>query len=368
MNKFFVMLRFLMYIMLFSIFLYYSGPILGWIKWIMTFMAIGWGTWDLWKKPDESLQLMRRGVWTEMVVISFWVFLLQGYILLFAFISPLIRSSVHLKFLDRITVFILSVGFVSLFVWGSPGSNIWIPFIVFVTLTIYGSIIGEFMNEREKARRLIVLSSFEREQMVRDQERVRISHQLHDTMGQYWTAVIRSIDVAVALDLPKKETYLLKAREAAEQGLKEMREAVQRWNEGKQTPSQWMQFAVSSIERLKELTQIDIQVQLAEIDWNRFNRSIEVSEFISRSILESLTNAIRHGYASKAWILIKLEETRLRVIVRDNGIGFSIGEELSQGIGFISLQQMAKDIGGELQVESAPNHGTTVHLAISYHR
>ncbi|MBS4174956.1 ATP-binding protein [Bacillus sp. FJAT-49736] len=369
MNKFFVAIRLLGYVTIFCFYFIYSHAALSVGKWIITIIVISWGTWDLWKKPDELVRRMRTGVWIEMFSISLWVVLLNGYILLFAFISPLIRTSMHLRLLDRIFIFVITVAEVILFRWCVPGTNIWVPIMVFMILLLYGSIINGFLHEREKSRRLIALSGFEREQMVRDQERVRMSQRLHDTMGQYWMAVIRAMDVAAAIDGSEKDTYIMKAREAAEQGLNEMRRAVHQWNEGKQTPDQWFKWTIDSLERLREITQIDIQYQSVKINWTHFHRPVEISEFISRFIVESVTNAIRHGLATKIYIFSQIEASKLSLTVRDNGKGFSLVEgSVQNGIGISSIRQMAKNIDAQLQMESTTNYGTTIHISIPYQR
>lgn len=305
---------------------------------------------------------MRAGVWSEVVTIAAWSTSLHGFVLLFAFISPIARASIHLSIRERIMVLLTGSFFAAgICVWIQE-PLLFIPILVYVFVTAYSSLIASLLQERRQSQRLIGLSKFEKEQMIRDHERVRISRELHDTMGHYWTAVIRTIDVAEVVDWPEKQLFIQKARVAAEKGLEEMRKIVHGSHGGKKTPEHWMEDVKNSIERLKELTHIEIEVTVKALKWEKSLRRVEIAEWLARTMIESLTNAIRHGKAERVLISLIERDDQLSLTIQDNGVGF-VG--LKEGMGLQSIKELTNDLAGDFQIKSERHKGTTVQLTLT---
>jgi len=80
---------------------------------------------------------------------------------------------------------------------------------------------------------------------------------------------------------------------------------------------------------------------------------------------ESLTNAVRHGQASRIRIVVAVSQQRVEVTVSDDGAGFQMSEAVPlTGNGLRNMRQRAQLIGGELQVTSVPGRGTKVAVAV----
>lgn len=82
---------------------------------------------------------------------------------------------------------------------------------------------------------------------------------------------------------------------------------------------------------------------------------------------EALTNAFRHAQANKIEVELEYGDDRLRILVRDNGIGFDskalhFGRDRRWGLS--GMQERTKRIGGELRVFSRPEAGTEVELIV----
>lgn len=78
---------------------------------------------------------------------------------------------------------------------------------------------------------------------------------------------------------------------------------------------------------------------------------------------EGVNNIVRHARSTSAEIALTVEGHRLRLQIRDDGCGFD-PSGLDEGNGLESMRERAKNLGGELEVESAPGAGTTVRLEI----
>jgi PAS domain S-box-containing protein len=78
---------------------------------------------------------------------------------------------------------------------------------------------------------------------------------------------------------------------------------------------------------------------------------------------EALANAQRHANAREVVVTLTVEEDTLRLEVRDDGCGFVPEEQRrSGGLGLLSIEERALALGGQLSVSSRPGAGTTIHL------
>jgi signal transduction histidine kinase len=84
---------------------------------------------------------------------------------------------------------------------------------------------------------------------------------------------------------------------------------------------------------------------------------------------EAVNNAARHADAGRVWIALEREEDRLRVEIRDDGRGFreaaGAGPLPSRGgHGLGNMKLRAEQMGGTLEVRTAPGQGTTLTLRL----
>jgi signal transduction histidine kinase len=75
---------------------------------------------------------------------------------------------------------------------------------------------------------------------------------------------------------------------------------------------------------------------------------------------EGLNNTIRHSKATKVEISLQVVEKFVRLVIKDNGIGFSRDEVPRFGNGLRNMQHRTAEIGGKLEVVSAVGQGTTI--------
>lgn len=361
---YFVLLRLIGYAAVFGTVTLYGGAHHWWQ--LMTGAAVAaWGIWDRWKRPDDPLLPLRLGVWTEMGAIIGWALLSRSSMPLFLLVSPLMRSGVHLPGLESVILGLVEASVivaVQRLLPVQPDWLLWAQLAALCAMGPYAWVMGALIREREGARRQLALAGLEQEERLRNAERVRIARQLHDVMGQYWTAVIRGLDVALITTGDQQRTFLLRSQEAAEQGLQVMRTAVHDWNDGHQTPAAWLSDLASFVDRFRETVGVAVDLEQGEIDWARFTDSAGAAEAITRAALESLTNAVRHGRAGRVTIRLSADDAGLTLRVEDDGTGLS-GDRTS-GLGIQSMHEMALAFGGRLDVES--NRGTCITMRLPY--
>ncbi len=79
---------------------------------------------------------------------------------------------------------------------------------------------------------------------------------------------------------------------------------------------------------------------------------------------EALNNAVKHSQATTIQLTVAITGKQLSVVIHDNGKGFFIEETTSSGQGFVNFVQRMKDCGGDCQISSKPQHGTTITLTL----
>ena len=89
-----------------------------------------------------------------------------------------------------------------------------------------------------------------------------------------------------------------------------------------------------------------------------------VGTCLYRVVQESLRNISRHAQASAVHLVLREEGQGITLSIRDNGKGFEGDGLLSRGLGFVSMRERVRLVGGTLLVESQPGHGTTVKVSI----
>jgi two-component system, LuxR family, sensor kinase FixL len=101
-----------------------------------------------------------------------------------------------------------------------------------------------------------------------------------------------------------------------------------------------------------------------------FTKPVEVSDHavathLFRIAQEAVSNAIKHGKATRILIRLKEQRNRISVIIMDNGSGFPKEISKSKGMGLRIMQSRAGMIGGKLVIENNRNGGASVVCSIA---
>jgi len=95
--------------------------------------------------------------------------------------------------------------------------------------------------------------------------------------------------------------------------------------------------------------------------------SEETSITLYRIVQEAITNAFRHAHASEAHVSLNHDAACITVTVKDNGAGFDT-VKIPKGVGLLGMEERLSLLGGRLEITSRRKHGTrlkaTVPLAL----
>jgi len=201
--------------------------------------------------------------------------------------------------------------------------------------------------------------------VVAEEERIRISREIHDELGHLLTAVKYDVEGMMnhsdlTIEFVKSELSALNSMiesliDSVRKIATELRPGILD-HLGLFPALEWKikQF------RMKNKILCDYQMEEMNLEFDKDETTI-----IYRILQEIFTNVTRHSLAKNLWINIASLDGLFIMKVRDNGIGFEFNESLQSGsLGLLGMHERAMSIGGNIQIESAPGAGTTVIFSL----
>lgn len=200
-------------------------------------------------------------------------------------------------------------------------------------------------------------------------ERNRIAREIHDTLAQGFVGVSLQLEVARRMldntNLQVKQ-HLEQALALASSSLSEARRSI--WD--------LRSAALGDQDFPSRLSGIVAEMRkrsVAEISLKVNGAFREMPEAATGELLkiaqESILNAVRHAGASHIGVVLAYEESKVRMIISDDGRGFLANgptrDELSGHFGITGMRERAKVIHATFHVESNENQGTAVVVEIT---
>ncbi len=202
-----------------------------------------------------------------------------------------------------------------------------------------------------------------------EEERRRISRELHDDTQQALTSIILRLDMLKA----SLETDPAAARRAID----DLKEIAENALEGVHAMA--LNLRPTMLDDLGLIPTIrwyingnfkdcglaiDFRVRGPE---RKLPGDVEL--VILRIVQEALANVAKHANASEVKVEIAFGEEEVSVDVRDDGVGFSVERALAdsverEALGLFDMRERAEIVGGELRIESEEGTGTSVSLVI----
>ncbi|AGA59306.1 PAS domain S-box [Thermobacillus composti KWC4] len=192
---------------------------------------------------------------------------------------------------------------------------------------------------------------------VQEEERKRISRELHDGVGQSLFSLLIRIDRLLD-DNPEMAELRSLRRDVADvmEDIRSMSRELR--------PSVLDDLGVGPAVRTyieNYSAHYGIGVRLAiEL---RGRPAIAAETTIYRVVQEALTNIAKYADVDECEVSIKETDDAVETIVRDEGAGFDPSVSRS-GVGLFSMEERARAVGGTLVIRSAPDKGTEVRLIV----
>lgn len=222
---------------------------------------------------------------------------------------------------------------------------------------------GELQRKEETRRQLL-----EKVIMAQEEERKRISRELHDDVGQALTALVMNlggIEETMAPKLGDVRRRLASVRDLASETLAAIRRLMLDLRPtllddlGLIAAISW--YVENNLGRAHILSHVEV----AGFQGRRLPVHMETVLF--RVIQEAITNVVKHASATETTIRLELVDGKVKGSIEDNGKGFEVGDEVykyDSGLGLMGMQERVGLLGGTLRVDSRPGRGTSISLEI----
>ncbi len=197
-----------------------------------------------------------------------------------------------------------------------------------------------------------------------EEEIKRIAYAVHDEAGQLLVAVHLAL-AEVALELPEpQQAQVERIKEMLNQVEKHLRRYSHELRPTILDDLGWIPAIRFLAEGISKRANLPIHIDAAVS--GRPPSAIETTLY--RIVQEALTNAVKHAKASNVWIRAWRENLLLCCSIRDDGGGFNSSQghaaPCRKGLGLIAMQERVSAIGGTLQIQSSPGHGTVLSIRL----
>ncbi|MFO7320220.1 MAG: HAMP domain-containing protein [Chloroflexota bacterium] len=201
---------------------------------------------------------------------------------------------------------------------------------------------------------------------AQEQERERISRELHDETGQALTALLVQLKVFERL---RDEKAIAKHAETLRQlvlaTLEEVRRLARDLRPG-------MLDELGLVPTLEWHTRTYAQNTGIPVDFEAllpedFRLPVHTELALYRVVQEALTNVVRHANATRASVRLTKTGDGVRLAISDDGCGFDVAAVMNaqeRGVGLLGIQERVELIGGNLSVESTPGNGTSLIVEV----
>ena len=248
--------------------------------------------------------------------------------------------------------------------------NLWI--LGGFSLAIIAILLGFLLFSKQKQKTLQLqkenelkdaLLKIETQNKLQEQ-RLRISRDLHDNIGSQLTFIISTID-NLKYGLKNQDEKIINKLTSlsgfTKETIAELRDTIWAMNKDE------ISFEDLKIRISNFIENAQIASSGIDFEFNCQDHFAPISlssvEGINsyRIIQESINNALKHAKATKVSVEVLCQNQFIEIIIRDNGIGFDKAKT-NLGNGLSNLKKRAKELNGEILVTSQLKEGTTVVL------
>ena len=200
-------------------------------------------------------------------------------------------------------------------------------------------------------------------ELAAQEERSRIAREIHDGVAQSIYAL--SLNLETCADLAEREKgplqeQLQKLVPLAKNTLLETRHYIY---DLKPLLSGERDLVAMAENQVKEFQMVVGTPTNISIDGEPCQLSVAVATGLYRILQEALANVLKHAHASHVDVRLVFESGQVRLAVQDDGVGFH-AEGIRPGYGLENMRQRAEELGGSLEMSSAPGEGTGVNITL----
>jgi len=214
--------------------------------------------------------------------------------------------------------------------------------------------------ERETLRRELLRHTV----ISQEEERARISRELHDETAQFLTAL--SLDLATLQNFSKDKPEAVALLERLRNLVSHMAQGIHRMVRDLRPAHLDDLGLVPALKYVAdESTELGLEVDL-EVHGSRQRLDPLIETVLFRITQEALTNVARHAGTRHAQIELTYMPETVLLSVCDEGVGFHVEQGFLQprGWGLAGMRERAESVGGQLHLDSQLGQGTRVQISV----
>jgi len=204
---------------------------------------------------------------------------------------------------------------------------------------------------------------------AQERERKRLARQMHDGPAQSLTNLVLQAEICERLfdhDSSQARAELVSLKTAANSTFQKIRDFIFELRPMMLDDLGLVPTLRRHIENFESKTGIATSLRVIGNE-RRLSPDMEVTLF--RAIQELLINAHLHANPSQIRVSLDLQDRNVIASVEDNGRGFDVAEAMAQSrahktLGLAAVRQRVEMLGGRVQFQSSPGHGTQVRIEL----
>jgi ligand-binding sensor domain-containing protein/signal transduction histidine kinase len=234
--------------------------------------------------------------------------------------------------------------------------------MLFVGSVAASILVTERRRLRRRHQRLI--AQLEQDHAL-EAERARIARDIHDDLGARATKISMLAEMArdesAGPDEPQGRWQDILT--TSQEMIQAMDETVWAVSPSKDTLASLAEYILHYAEEFLRHTDLRRHLRMPESLPN-IPLTAERRHNVFMAVKEALHNVLKHAAASEVRIELSLADGVFRVLIADNGRGFTPAQDRGGGDGLANMRQRLEQLGGVCQVQSSPGQGTTVTLEL----
>jgi signal transduction histidine kinase len=204
---------------------------------------------------------------------------------------------------------------------------------------------------------------------TQEEERRRISRELHDEIGQALSAMNISIEILLRNGVQHdfREKRLRDVKNLIEKSMDDVHRITYDLRPYHLDNFGLVPAVRSYAETFAERTGVEVALQ-TEGEWSKIDPAVETAVY--RVIQEALTNISKYAEARRAFVSMTRVPESMEIIIEDNGKGFSTepekkkGSLIKGGLGLFGIGERVSGVGGTFSITSTLGVGTRLVITI----
>jgi len=196
-------------------------------------------------------------------------------------------------------------------------------------------------------------------------ERNRLAREIHDTIGHTLTGIAIGLEACIELseiNTSKMKIQMTKISALARKGLLDVRRSMSELR-----PDALERFSlIAAISKLSEdINECTNTKVIIQIKGQAHKMAADEEEIVYRIVQEGITNAVRHGAASEIIVALEFAENKLKIKIKDDGIG---SDEIKKGFGLRHIEERVDMLGGKVNFGGIPSGGFVISAYLPIRR